>query len=172
MLRARFVLAAAIATAFWPSVAAAQRAVFVVRHAEKQSDGSEKEIPLSAVGQQRAARLAQMLRSAGVTAIYATDTVRARDTAAPLAREANLGVKIYDTRDAKGNMTAEPLVARLKADEKDGVVLVVGHSNTVPDVLTAYGYPETVRIGSDEYGDLLVLVPQAAGRPVVVRLKF
>jgi len=172
MTRARLVLAAAIATALWPSVAAAQRAVFVVRHAEKASEGSEKEIPLSAAGQQRAARLAQLLRSAGVTAVYATDTVRARETGAPLARETNVAVKLYETRDAKGNMTAEPLVARLKADEKDGVVLVVGHSNTVPDVIAAYGAKELVRIGPDDYGDLFLVVPQPSGLPVVLRLKF
>ena len=169
--RAFLVVAAALAVLL-PDVALAQRAVFVVRHAEKERDGSEEEIPLSAAGRQRAARLAQLLRGAGVTAVYATDTVRARQTAEPLAREANLPIKTYDARDAKGNMTAEPLAARLKADEKDGIVLVVGHSNTVPDVLTAYGNKDTVRIGPDDYGDLFVLVPQASGAPVLLRLRF
>ena len=172
MRKARFVLAAAIATALWPPVAAAQRAVFVVRHAEKEGDGSEKGVPLSKAGQARAERLAALLKDAGVTAIYSTDTVRTRSTAEPLARACKLSIKIYDTRDAKGTMTATPLVAALKAGEKDGIVLVVGHSNTVPDVLAAYGYAETVRIGSDDYGDLFALVPQVSGRPIVLRLKF
>ena len=171
-MRKGILLLVAGAGLFLPGAGEAQRAVFVVRHAEKQSEGSEKEIPLSAGGRQRAARLAQLLRGAGVTAVYATDTVRARQTAEPLAREANLPIKTYDVRDAKGNMTAEPLAARLKAEEKDGVVLVVGHSNTVPDVLAAYGNKDTVRIGPDDYGDLFVLVPQPSGLPVVLRLKF
>ncbi|MGH9364719.1 MAG: SixA phosphatase family protein [Thermoanaerobaculia bacterium] len=166
------VLAAAIATAFWPSVAAAQRAVFVVRHAEKVGEGSEKGVALSKAGVARAERLAELLKDAGVTAIYSTDTARTRATAEPLARARKLPIKIYDPRDAKATMTADPLVASLKADEKDGVVLVVGHSNTVPDVLAAYGNKEPVRIGPDDYGDLFVLVPQTAGAPILLRLKF
>ena len=43
-------------------------------------------------------------------------------------------------------MTAEPLASSLARDEKDGVVLVVGHSNTVPDLVKALGWPEPIRI--------------------------
>jgi broad specificity phosphatase PhoE len=169
--RALLVVAAALAVLL-PNVARAQRAVFVVRHAEKEREGSEKDIPLSKAGVLRAERLAALLSNAGVTAIYSTDTVRARDTAGPLARALKLTIKTYDTRDEKGNMTALPFVARLRQDDKDGVVLVVGHSNTVPDVLAAYGNKNTVRIGPDDYGDLFILVPQASGVPVLLRLKF
>ena len=108
----------------------------------------------------------------GVTAVYATDTTRARQTGEPLAQMLKLAIKTYDTRDEKGNMTAAPLVARLKADEKDGVVRVVGHSNTVPDILTAFGSKETLRLAPDDYGDLFVLVPQPSGPPTLLRLKF
>ncbi|MGH9364333.1 MAG: SixA phosphatase family protein [Thermoanaerobaculia bacterium] len=150
----------------------AQRAVFVVRHAEKEGEGSEKGVPLSKAGVARAERLATLLKDAGVNAIYSTDTVRTRATAEPLARARKLPIKIYDPRDAKATMAADPLAASLKADEKDGVVLVVGHSNTVPDVLAAYGNNAPVRIGPDDYGDLFLLVPQASGAPVLLRLKF
>jgi broad specificity phosphatase PhoE len=150
----------------------AQRAVLVVRHAERAREGPEADIPLSKTGAEHAARLAEMLKAAGVTAVYATDTTRARQTGEPLAQMLKLAVKTYDTRDEKGNMTAAPLAARLKADEKDGVVLVVGHSNTVPDILVAYGTKEMVRLGPDDYGDLFVLVPQPTGSPTLLRLKF
>ena len=170
--RASLVLAASLAAAFFSEEAFAQRAVFVVRHAEKEREGSEKDIPLSKAGALRAERLAALLSSAGVTAVYSTDTVRARDTAAPLARALKLDIKTYDTHDAKGTMTAEPLVARLKAEEKDGIVLAVGHSNTVPDVVKAYGHGEEIRIGPDDYGNLFVVVPKPSGPPVVMRLKF
>jgi broad specificity phosphatase PhoE len=154
------------------SAVEAQRAVLVVRHAERAREGPEADIPLSKTGAEHAARLAEILKSAGVTAVYATDTTRARQTGEPLAQMQRLLVKIYDTRDEKGNMTAAPLAARLKADEKDGVVLVVGHSNTVPDVLAAFGSKDPVRIGPDDYGDLFVLVPQATGPPTLLHLKF
>ena len=152
--------------------ASAQRAVLVVRHAEKDSDSSEKTVPLSRAGAERAERLAALLKDAGVTAIYSTDTVRTRATAEPLARAQNLTIKIYNPRNAKGTMTAEPLVASLAKDEKDGVVLVVGHSNTVPDVVKALGWPEPIRIADGDYGDLFLVVPHPSGPPTLLRLKF
>ena len=164
--------AALLAAVLFPAEALAQRAVLVVRHAERAREGPEADIPLSKTGAEHAARLAEMLKTAGVTAVYATDTTRARQTGEPLAQMLKLPIKTYDTRDEKGNMTAAPLAARLKADEKDGVVLVVGHSNTVPDILSAYGSKETVRLAQDDYGDLFVLVPQPSGPPVLLRLKF
>ena len=53
--------------------AVAQQAVFVVRHGEKISDEDER---LSEAGRARAARLAEMLKHSGVTAVYSTDTER------------------------------------------------------------------------------------------------
>lgn len=150
----------------------AQRAVLVVRHVERAREGPEADIPLSKTGAEHAARLAELLKSAGVTAVYATDTTRARQTGEPLAQMLKLVIKTYDTRDEKGNMTAAPFAARLRADDKDGVVLVVGHSNTVPDVLAAFGNKEPVKIGPDDYGDLFLLVPQVTGPPTVLHLKF
>jgi broad specificity phosphatase PhoE len=152
--------------------AAAQRAVFVVRHAERAQEGPGNDIPLSRPGAERAAHLAEILKNAGVTAIYATDTTRARQTGEPLAQALKLSIKTYDTRDEKGNMTAAPFVAKLKTDERNGVVLVVGHSNTVPDVIAACGVTEPVRLAPDDYGDLFVLVPQPSAPPVLLRLRF
>src|SRR5215468_8454406 len=157
MERRRVLLAAAVLlAALLPGEAFAQRAIFVVRHAERAREGPEADIPLSKLGTEHAARLAEILKNAGVTAIYATDTTRARQTGEPLAQILKLSIKTYDTLDANGNMTAAPFVARLKTDERNGVVLVVGHSNTVPDILAAYGATEPVRIGPDDYGDLFL----------------
>ena len=173
LMRIRCILPLAAALALIiADVAEAQRAVLVVRHAERAREGPEADTPLSKTGAEHAARLAEILKTAGVTSIYTTDTTRARQTGEPLARLLKLSIKTYDTREEKGNMTALPFVALLKADEKDGVVLVVGHSNTVPDMIAAYGNKDTVRIGPDDYGDLFVLVPQASGAPVLLRLKF
>src|SRR6476659_10316725 len=75
-----------------PPLASAQT-VFVVRHAQK---GSETDLRLSDAGRERAARLAKMLGAAGIRAIYATDTERAKDTGAPLAKALGLTVATYD----------------------------------------------------------------------------
>jgi broad specificity phosphatase PhoE len=170
--RGALVATAVFVAAILPRAALAQRAIFVVRHAERAREGPEADIPLSKLGAEHAVRLAEILKNAGVTAIYATDTTRARQTGEPLAQLMKLSIRTYDTRDEKGNMTAAPFVAKLKIDERNGVVLVVAHSNTVGDIVAAYGATEPVRLGPDDYGDLFLLVPQASGPPAFLRLRF
>ena len=127
--RRRAALAALLA-ALLPAAAPAQQAIFVVRHAEKESPASEPSVPLSEAGRARAARLAAMLKDAGVTSIYSTDTVRTRSTAGPLAEAVKHPIQIYtDVAALAGELRREP----------QGVVLVVGHSNTVPKLLSALG---------------------------------
>jgi broad specificity phosphatase PhoE len=152
--------------------AGAQQAILLVRHAEKATDSNEAAVPLSEAGAARATRLAEVLRSAGVTAVYATDTVRARKTAEPLAKAAGLQVRIYAPKDADGKPAPGILVDRLKKEEPKGIVLVVGHSNTLPEILAALGYAAKVEILSSQYDDLFVVTPKAEGPPSVVHLKY
>ena len=154
------------------TAARGQQAILLVRHAEKATDANEASVPLSEAGTARAARLAELLKTAGVTAVYATDTVRARKTAEPLAKAAGLEVRIYAPRDADGKPAPRLLVDRLKKEEPQGVVLVVGHSNTVPEVLAALGYAAKVEIPSTQFDDLFLVVPKAEGPPSVLRLKY
>ncbi len=149
--------------AFSPLVLEAQRSVFVVRHAEKESPANEPSVPLSGAGKARAIRLAEMLRGIGITAIYVTDTVRARDTAAPLASAIERPIQIYSKVE---------VLAELLKRESQAVILVVGHSNTVPALLAALGVPEKIQIGDGEYDNLFVVVPGAAASPILLRLKY
>jgi len=142
-----------------------------VRHAEKATDSNERGVLLSEAGTARAARLAGMLKAAGVTAIYATDTERARRTAEPLAKAGKLEIRIYAPKDAEGKPAPQVLLDRLKKEEPHGVVLVVGHSNTVPEILSALGCREKVEIPSTQFDDLFVVVPNAEA-PTVIRLKY
>lgn len=152
------------------SPAAAQKAVFVVRHAEKVSEADQR---LTAAGRQRAERLARMLRDSGIAAIYATDTERARDTAAPLARALGLKIATYDTgASMKGAVDARPFVAALRKDHPSDVVLIVGHSNTIPDLLRALGCAETISLADDEYDDLFVVAPEPGRAATLVRLRY
>jgi len=157
-------IASALLIAATAGAASAQLAVLIVRHAEKETPANEPEVPLSEAGNARAARLAALLSDAGITAIYATDTERARKTAEPLARARRLEIKTYEPR--------APLAERLRGENPEGVVLVVGHSNTVPELLAALGYKEQVRIASGEFDNLFVLVPKNEGRPAVLRLRY
>jgi phosphohistidine phosphatase SixA len=113
-----------------------------------------------------------MLANAGVTAIYVTETDRARQTAEPLAKALKLGVRTYSPRDAAGKLSAQILLDRLKTDGASGTVLVVGHQNTVPDLIAELGHRGKIEIGDKEFDDLFVVVPKAAGPPAVIRLKY
>jgi broad specificity phosphatase PhoE len=153
-------------------VASGQQAIFLVRHAEKATDSNEPGVALSEAGTARANRLAGMLKAAGITAVYATDTVRARKTAEPLTKSAGLEIRIYAQKDAEGKPAPQLLLERLRKEEPRGVVLVVGHSNTIPELLAALGDVAKVEIPATQYDDLFVIVPRAGGPPSVVRLKY
>jgi broad specificity phosphatase PhoE len=149
--------------------AAAQRAVVLVRHAELQGQvmAQPAHTPLSDVGQLRAQRLADLLQPSGVTAVYATEFVRTRDTAAPLAERQGLPVTVV----AKAESAA--LVERIRKDHPDGTVLVVAHSDTLPTLVAAFGRSaDEGRVAASDYGQVFVLAPQPSGPATLVRLKY
>jgi len=153
-----------ILTALAAAPASAQEAVFVVRHAERLDNSSDS--PLSADGQARASRLAEQLRDARITAIFATQFVRAADTAKPLADR--LGIPLQRVPAAQ---TLE-LIARLRALGPSARVLVVGHSDTVPQILSALGSNGIVAIAPDEYDNLFIVLPHAGATPTLLRLRY
>jgi broad specificity phosphatase PhoE len=143
------------------SAATAQKAVFVVRHAEKISNEDER---LSEAGKARAQLLAKLLGNAGIGFIYATDTERAKETARPLAEALGQTIRVYDKPEA--------LIETLRKQHPGDVVLVVGHSNTVPRLLELLGSPQTIQIAPDEYDNLFIVVPKEKGTATVVRMKY
>lgn len=168
MVRRWLVLAAVAGIACTAAPAEAQRAVFLVRHAERLDDSRDS--PLSAVGEERARLLARTLAGAGVTTIYTTEFRRTRQTAAPLA--AALGLAPVVVSGTTAASTVEETMRRIRAHGPEDVILVVGHSNTVPMLLQALGHADSVSIADDQYGDLFVVVPVGEGSPVVLRIGF
>ena len=152
------VAAAAFAIAT-PLTAYAQKAVIVVRHAERL-DASD-DTPISDAGQQRARHLAEMLRDAGVTVVYATQWQRTVQTAQPTADGIRVAVTRYKSEDVKH------LVSTLRAKHAAAVVLVVGHSDTVPGIVEALGGPAGIKIGSNEFDNMFVVVPRGKTAQVV-----
>ncbi len=152
MKQVMIVIALAAVVLFMPPVAFAQRLVFVVRHAERADAGMQAQTdpPLSAAGEARAQKLAAMLADAGVKDILATEFKRTQDTAKPLAMKTGVAVEQVDSKDTA------LLIARIKL-HPNSVVLVVGHSNTVPAILKALVGVEVAI--ADEYDNLFVVVP-------------
>lgn len=147
---------------------AARAAVFIVRHAEKQTEANEKEVPLSEAGRARAKRIGEMLRDAGIVAVYSTDTVRTLSTAAPLAAMVKVEPVLYAAAGADGKVDLKPLAKRILAEQGSRNVLVVGHSNTIGPLIEALGCRETVTVGGAEYDGLWVVVPAADGSPAAL----
>jgi broad specificity phosphatase PhoE len=114
-----------------------------MRHLQK-ADGADP--GLSEEGRKGAERLVAVLASDPPAAIYVSATRRARETAAPLAAKLGLTEKEYDPRDTPG------LVARVKAET--GTVLIVGHSNTVPDIVQALGGKRPAPLLDSDYGGI------------------
>lgn len=153
-----------------------QKLVYLVRHAERadggpgapvtMAAGSSASAPadplLSPAGEARAARLAAMLADAGITAIYVTEFRRTQDTGKPLAAKLGLTLRTVPSRET------EALVKRIRASHANEVVLVIGHSNSVPGVIKALGGPD-LTIADQEYDNLFVFVP-ATG--VVSRIRY
>jgi len=134
--------------------AAAQNAVFVVRHAERADAGSgattmATDPELSDIGRTRAQSLAAMLKDAGVTVIFVTEYKRTQQTAEPLAQLLGIQATVVSAKDTQG------LIEKVKA--VTGRALVVGHSNTVPEVLGKLGVENPPKLADSDYGDLFLV---------------
>jgi len=99
--------------------------LYLVRHAEKQVDGGD-DPGLTDAGKHRSEQLARWLAGQGVTDIWSSDYRRSRATADPLALMQGLEVMLYDPHDL-------PALARNLRENRQNA-LIVGHSNTTPDL--------------------------------------
>jgi broad specificity phosphatase PhoE len=117
----------------------------LVRHAEKTAD-DPRDPSLTPAGGARARRLAAEMRDAPLVAVYSTDTRRARSTALPAARMHGLAVTAYDARKA------DAFARELRARHPAGLVLIVGHSNTVPALAAALCGCTVAPMTGHEYG--------------------
>jgi 2,3-bisphosphoglycerate-dependent phosphoglycerate mutase len=110
---------------------------FIVRHAEKavvspeQGKMMESNPPLSEAGKVRAFVLRDELKSENVRHIFSTNTLRTISTAQPLQEQNKIqSIGLYSSsRDS-----LDTFIVRIKSITK-GNVLVVGHSNTVDDLV-------------------------------------
>ena len=154
--------------------------IFLVRHAERADDAPEdpgmaakpaiaqdprmmaEDPPLSQAGRARAALLATLLRDANLTHIHSTDYLRTRETARPSAEAVGVEISIYDSSDLAA--FARELLTT------PGTHLVVGHSNTTPELVRALGGNPGPSIQSLEYDRLYMVLPgEESSRTVLLR---
>ncbi len=138
--------------------------IFLVRHAERAAISGHvpSDTGLSPEGRARAEALAQALKDAQIAAIYTTEYKRSNETAAPLAQSLGIRPEVIPGDDLRS------LVAKLKAAQ--GNVLVVGHSNTLPQIISALGISSRVTVAESDYDNLFVVV--CSPKPRLIHLHY
>ena len=146
--------------------------VIFVRHAEKSALPAE-DPGLSDAGQRRASALARQLvdadvvPGAGVDAVYSTSFRRTVETAKPVADALNLPLLIYDAADT------ETIVDAIVKRHKGKIILVVGHSNTVPEMIANMGASKNVpAIAENEYDNIYLVTIPWFGKTKTIRLRY
>jgi 2,3-bisphosphoglycerate-dependent phosphoglycerate mutase len=123
------------------------------------------DVALSAAGKQRAEALKETLKNKSINFIYSTNYIRTKNTAQPLADAINIPVQVYNPADTS-------FITKIKSLGR-GNVLIVGHSNTVDDLVNRL--LGTKQIAGDlqdsEYGDLFV-VKRKKGKYSLERKRF
>ena len=135
--------------------------VFIVRHAEKASTGGT-DPDLSVQGQKRADALAHILKDSQITSVFVTEFKRTQETAAPTATAANVSPTVVPANDIG------VVVEKLRA--LNGNALVVGHGNTIPDLLKALGIATPVSIPEDDYTEIFAVL--IGNEPQFLRLHY
>ena len=126
--------------------------IFVLRHADREAVDE-----LNPLGMQRAVELKRVLMNTGVDSIFSTGFVRTQKTVAPLAAALNLPVLLYDSNP--------PLLKRIDLYSKGKTILVVGHSNTVAQLIKACGCePPFLNVPDNQFDNLFLIILQHANK--------
>lgn len=151
------------------------RTVVLVRHAEKTDESEDPE--LSDAGKERAKELAQLLGHSSPTRLIATEYRRTKDTLAPLAEATGLTVEVRPAPDVDG------LASEIASAEPGSVIVVCGHSNTLPALAQRLGAsltgvtdgPRGPMLAEDRYDRMFVLHLPPTGatvRPSALELRY
>ena len=166
-----FVVYTAIAIGLaWFFESQATTTVIFVRHAEKATL-PEDNPGLSPAGERRVAELTRQLVDAdvvaGIDAVYSTPFRRTEETVRPIAEALGLTVNSYDPSNT------EEIMERIVREHKGKIILVVGHSNTVPALIGNMGASKKVPdIAENEYDNIYIVSIPWFGKTKTIRLRY
>ena len=154
----------------WFFESQATTTMIFVRHAEKAELPAD-DPPLSAAGERRVAELTRQLVDAdvvaGVDAIYTTPYERTTATVRPLADALNLPINNYDAADT------EAVLETILKEHKGKIILIAGHSNTVPVLIANLGASKKVPpIEHDEYDNIYIISIPWFGKTKTIRMRY
>jgi broad specificity phosphatase PhoE len=150
-----------------PCLQASTQVIYIVRHAEKEAAPSNmmSDVPLSKEGKQRAEALRDLLKGENISAVYSTNTDRTKSTGEPTARHFGLGIQTYGPRPDSA------FAAMVRQTDKN--LLIVGHSNTVDDLVNLVLQEKKIPGDLDEKEyDNLYIIRKAGGKFIFEHRRF
>ena len=154
----------------WFFESQATTTIIFVRHAEK--DLSVKDDPeLTDDGQRRAFELTRQMKDAdvvaGIDAIYSTPFKRNVATVEPLSKLLELPINLYDKNDY------ESVLETILDNHKGKIILVVGHSDTLANLMAELGASKSVpTIADNEYDNIYIVSIPWFGKTKTIRLRY
>jgi broad specificity phosphatase PhoE len=154
-----------------PALADAQPAtVILVRHAERAAAPVNDPV-LTEAGSQRALDLREALLAAGIKTVITTQLQRSGLTAKPLSDSLGITPLVVHA----GGPTAahvDSVAAAIRRRPAGDVVLVVGHSNTIPAIVGALGGPKLPDLCDNQYSMLFILEFPSHGAARFVQARY
>lgn len=154
----RLIFAVMLVLAAIVSSLAAQEAVYIIRHGEKELSGTDP--VLTPEGRQRAADWAEMLLHVGIDAVITSDALRTKETGGIIADALGLQANALP----RGNTAS--LLDALEFDHEADTVLIVAHAETIPRILEGVGILEDISVGQSEFTNLFVVLLPMSDDPV------
>src|SRR6185503_13909259 len=141
--------------------------VFFVRHAEKQTSPPD-DPTLTAGGKTRAKNLARILSKARIKAILTSQFARTKETARPLAEATGVDPTIVPV---DSDQAAKDYVDQIALHPGESV-LVVGHTNTIPQIIGLLGGDKIPTIAETEFDNLIIVSRYAKDKAKVIQIKY
>ena len=154
----------ALLSAGLTSQASAQAAIYVIRHGEKEPSGADP--ALTATGREQAAAWAEMFEFSALKIVLTSDAKRTRETGGIIAGSLGIPQKALPLQDVAG------LADLIEFDHEEDNVLIVGHAETIPGILSNLGSSATVEISQSDFANLFILVRQGTDEPQLMRLRM
>ncbi len=140
----------------------------LVRHAEKDTAINPKNPPLTEVGKKRAAHLAEILKNYPISKVYYTGSMsRTFETAQPLLQDIKCP---SDTFYGKG---VQPFFYNALDAHRGQSILIVGNSNTIPQMLNCFDLKEKYKnIADGEYDNIFIVSARDKSDVCIQQFKY
>ncbi|HEX8142852.1 MAG TPA: phosphoglycerate mutase family protein [Pyrinomonadaceae bacterium] len=147
--------------------------VIMVRHGDRNTPtrvNPDTNPHLNTAGKDRALILSGVLSRANVKAVYTSNTFRSKETAEPLATKLRLSPTVID--EVSKVDEALKLKNDILSNNAGKTVLVVGHTDTIPELIRQLGGENMPDIDDKEFDNLFVVTVFSPGKASVTKLKY